>query len=158
MLRTRLIVGCTAGRVLSAVFATLPTGIGVSETLFEPLRVQPGRPAPVTLRLPQITGRALDDEGEWRIQTRSYIVRRGERVERPYVAQLVRVFEQSRRPPRTGMLVGLWFVYFLIAMMMTTYMRAFSSSRGSLLRTQVGLLGLALLLIIASKVFLLYTD
>src|SRR5688572_30236262 len=123
MLRTRLIVGSTAGLVLSAVFATLMTGVAVFETFFEPLRVVPGQPAPVSLRLPAITGRTYA-EGEWRIQTRTYIVPRGDRAHRPYVAQLVRVYEQGRRPPRTGMLVGLWFVDFLIAMMMTTYMRA----------------------------------
>lgn len=154
MLRTRLIVGSTAGLVLSAVFATLLTAIGVGETFFEPLRVVPNQPAPITLRLPPIT-----DESASGIRTDTYIVPRGERVgRRQFVGKLAQWYEESRRPPRTGMLVGLWFVHFLIAMMMTTYMRAFSSNRGALLRTQVGVLGLCLLLFLFSKLFLLFTD
>ena len=52
MLRTRLIAGAVSGFVLSAVAATLLTFIGFCETFFEPLRVDPGNPAPIVLRLP----------------------------------------------------------------------------------------------------------
>src|SRR5688500_20391713 len=100
MLRTRLIVGSTAGLVLSAVFATLMTGVAVFETFFEPLRVVPGQPAPVSLRLPAITGRTYA-EGAGRIQTRTYIVPRGARAHRPHGAPRVRVPAPRGRRRRT---------------------------------------------------------
>jgi cyclic-di-AMP phosphodiesterase PgpH len=159
MLRTRLIAGPTAGFVLSAVFATAMVLLSLAETLAEPLRVDPGRPAPVTLRLPPVTMRLPDpDTGALVLRTVTPTVRRGQTVEESTMGSIVRMYERSRRPPQAGTLVGLWFVYFLIAQMITTYLRSFSPSRGSLLRTQAGLLGMSLVLLMAAKLFLLLTD
>src|SRR5690606_23678647 len=47
--------------------------------------------------------------------------------------------------------------YFLIALMLTTYLRGLSPGRGALLRTQLGLMGLTVVLLTAAKVFLLFT-
>ena len=52
MLRTRLIAGRTSGLILSAVFASIVTLASQVEVVLEPLRVDPVRPAPVTLRVP----------------------------------------------------------------------------------------------------------
>ena len=52
MLRTRLIAGRTSGLILSAVFASIVTLASQVEVVLEPLRVDPVRPAPVTLRIP----------------------------------------------------------------------------------------------------------
>jgi cyclic-di-AMP phosphodiesterase PgpH len=159
MLRTRLIAGPSAGFVLSAVFATAMLLVSLAETLAEPLRVDPREPAPVTLRLPPVTMRVpAAEDGPLTLRTVTPTVRRGEVVKDPILASIVRMYERSRRPPQLGTVVGLWFVYFLIAQMLTTYLRTFSPSRGSLLRTQGGLLGMTLVLLLAAKTFLLLTE
>ncbi|MFW6051675.1 MAG: HDIG domain-containing metalloprotein, partial [Myxococcota bacterium] len=159
MLRTRLIAGPTAGFVLSAIFATVMVLVNLVETLAEPLRVDPQQPAPVTLRLPPVTMRLPDpDTGALVLRTVTPTIRRGQVVEDRALGSIVRMYERSRRPPRAGMVVGLWFVYFLIAQMLVTYLRSFSPSRGALLRTQAGLLGMSLTLLVAAKAFLLLTD
>ena len=73
MLRTRLIAGPVAGLVLSVAFATLTVGIAASETLLAPLRVDPTRPAPVTLRLPPVTIRETDEHGAVALRTGSTV-------------------------------------------------------------------------------------
>ena len=52
MLRTRLIAGRTSGLILAAVFASIVTLASQVEVVLEPLRVDPARPAAVTLRIP----------------------------------------------------------------------------------------------------------
>ena len=158
MLRTRLIAGTTAGLVLSAVFATILTGVALVETLIEPLRVDPDHPATVTLRLPPTTLRVADDEGGIQLETIAPTIGRGQVVRDRVTASIVRMYESGRRPPSAGAVVGLWFIYFLIAGMMTSYLRGFAPGRGALLRTQAGLLGLSALLLFLAKVFLLATD
>src|SRR5688572_27232315 len=122
MLRTRLIAGATSGFVLSAVAATLMTFIGFGETFFEPWRVDPARPAPITLRLPRTTLRTIDVEHGTQSSTSQLMVRRGE-IADPDVAPAVRIHESMRRPPRPSQLVAHGLVYFLVIMMMTTYLR-----------------------------------
>ncbi len=158
MLRTRLIAGTTAGFVLSAVFATILIGVNLMETLVEPLRVDPDQPAPVTLRLPPTTLRVADDEGGIQLETIAPTIGRGQVVRDRITASIVRMYERSRRPPSAGVIIGLWFIYLLIAGMMTSYLRGFAPGRGALLRTQAGLLGLAAFLLILAKSFLLATD
>ncbi|MCB9667627.1 MAG: HDIG domain-containing protein [Myxococcales bacterium] len=159
MLRTRLIAGVTAALVLSAVCATLLTLITTAETFFEPLRVDPSRPAPVTLRLPQTAIPVFDSQsGHNRVRVVEVMVPRGSTVTDPTVAGLVRAYELSRRPPNAGSLLGLWFVYFLIFMMLASYLRRLSPGRGALLRTQVGLVGLILFCLVLAKVGLLYSN
>lgn len=157
MLRTRLIAGPSAGFVVSAVTATLLTLANVGETFFEPLRIDPAEPAPVTLRLPPVAMHATDEDGRQRLVRVSPVVTRGETHEPGDVLDYTMLYEASRRPVRPGTLVGLWFVYFLMTVMVTTYMRRFSPSYGGLLRTQVGLLALTVLFMIGSKLTLLYT-
>ena len=143
MLRTRLISGPRAGIVMSAVTATLLTIISVGETFFEPLRVRPDEPAPVTLRLPPVAMRTELADGS--LSPRARVAGHRARHQRPATPaspSTSRCTKSARRPVRVGTLVGAWFVYFLIAIMMTTYLRRFSLSYGTLLRTQVGLLAL----------------
>lgn len=157
MLRTRLIAGPTAGFVLSALFATVMTVVNVGEALVEPLRVQPGRSAPVTLRLPPTTARLTSPDGPGELSTITITVGRGEIVGDDDHGALVRMYERDRRPPETGTLIGLFVLYFLIAQLLTVYLRSFSPSRGALLRTQAGLLGLSVFLLVAAKLYLLLT-
>ena len=157
MLRTRLIAGPIAGFVLSAAFATVLVAVAASETLIAPLRVNPDEPAPVTLRLPPVTIRETADSGGVELRTIHPMIPRGELAPDARVAALARVFEHGRRPPRVGALVGLWSFYFLLAVLLTSYLRTFIPSRGALLRTQAGVLGLSAVLLLIAKLFLLFT-
>ncbi|MEM9191986.1 MAG: hypothetical protein AAGF12_22625, partial [Myxococcota bacterium] len=158
MLRTRLIAGRTAGLVVSAIFATVLCVANLFETFVEPLRVVPEKPAPVTLRLPTTTVQTNHDVGVT-LTTQARVVSRGERTAAdPELAALVRSHENARRPPDPSTVLGLWFVYFLIGVMLTSYLRTFSPGRGSLLRTQAGLMGLSALWLLLCKALLLLTD
>lgn len=153
MLRTRIIAGPAALVVVSVVFAAFLTLLTRAETFVDPLRVVPGQPAPVTLRLPRVrlpssppgaTGRAL-------------VVARGEVVRDPAVAGLVRSVERSRRPPRTVDLLGAGLIGFLLLLSLLSYLRSVSPGRGALLRVQLGLLALTWALLAACKAILLLT-
>lgn len=152
MLRTRVLASTASVVVISAVFACLMTLVNRVEIFVDPTRVEPGVPAPVTLRIPPVQH---VDETTTRVIARSPVVARGEVVTDPVLAALVRDYEDGRRPPRLDDLLGLVFVYFLIALMLTTYLRSLSPGQGALLRTQLGLLGLAFTLLTAAKSFLL---
>jgi putative nucleotidyltransferase with HDIG domain len=157
MLRTRLIAGATSGFVLSMVLATVITLANFGETFFEPWRVDPARPAPISLRLPRTSVRVFDARGSHRA-TMARMAKRGEVVTDPSLATLIREHENARRPPRTSHLAASWLVQFIIGMMMTTYLRRGSARLGTLLRTQVGLVSLAALFIVANKGLLLFTS
>jgi putative nucleotidyltransferase with HDIG domain len=157
MLRTRLIAGTMTGIILSAVCATVLMLVQSVDTIFEPLRVDPSSPAPVTLRLPSVTLRDTSASGLGRLRVISPVVGRGDVVRDPHVAELVRVYERSRRPPRPASFFGFWVLYFLIATMLSKYMRTFSPSRGALLRTHVGVLSIIVAMLVVSKLLLLYT-
>ncbi|MCA9531081.1 MAG: HDIG domain-containing protein [Myxococcales bacterium] len=157
MLRTRLLAGRTASLVLSAVFAALMTMTQLVEVTVAPLRVDPSEPAPVTLRAGPVEVVTHSPDGSLSVQRVSRFVGRGDVVTDPVRAAAVRAYERRRRPPSLGTVVGLYTLYLLIAHLLTTYIRVFSPRRGILLRTQVGLLGLAFGLLLASKVFLLTT-
>ena len=155
MFRTRLIAGPMAGLVLSAVFATVATLVHSGDTVIEPLRVDPARPAPVTLRLPPVLRADPTDDG--RLHVWRPVVPRGSVVEDPELARLVVAYEAQRRPPGPWQLAALWLVYWLIGAMTTTSLRSLAPGRGALLRTQVGLASLFLVLLLAAKAFLLLT-
>lgn len=154
MLRTRLIAGPAAGFVLSAVFAVVLTLTNFAETLAEPLRVSPNMPARVTLRLPALPA---PDASVHTYTERRPMVGVGERLHADSPeASSVRDFERRRRPPTGAAMGGSWLVYFLLALMLTTSLRTFSPGRGSLLRTQTGILSLtAIMLAVAKAMFLL---
>jgi cyclic-di-AMP phosphodiesterase PgpH len=155
MLRTRIIATTAAVVLVSGVFASVMTFINRAETFVEPLRVVPGYPAAVTLRIPWT--RVVAPDGTNAVDARAPIVSIGESVTDPELASLVRAYENERRPPYFGDLLGLWFVYFLLALMLTTYLRGLSPGRGALVRTQLGLVGLAAALLAVAKLFLLLT-
>ena len=158
MLRTRLIAGSTAGFVLGALFATVMTITHSMEVLVEPLRVDPDRPAPVTLRLPPVHTVQPGSPGHRGVTVVEAMVPRGEVVSDPTLARAVRYFERDRRPPTTTTLLGLWALYFLIAFMLIRYLKLFDASRGELLRTQAGLLLLITVVALAAKALLLLTS
>ncbi len=141
---------------MSAVTATLLMIISVGETFFEPLRVVPDQPAPVTLRLPPVAMRTQGAETSHLVRV-APVIMRGTVPASGTIAEYVQLYEEARRPARLGTLVGAWFVYFLISVMMTTYLRRFSLSYGTLLRTQVGLMTLVVGCVLIGKLLLLLT-
>lgn len=155
MLRTRLIASTSQAILVSAVFATMMAFVDRAETFVAPSRVVAGEPAPVTLRIPWT--RVVTDESRGSVETQAPVIAIGETVTDPRLAALVNAFEEQRRPPRADDLLGLFVVYFLIALMLTTYLRGLSPGRGALLRTQLGLLGLTVVLLAGAKAFLLFT-
>jgi putative nucleotidyltransferase with HDIG domain len=157
MLRTRLIATTASVFIASAVFASVLTLVNRAETFVEPFRVEPGVAAPVTLRIPWTRVHHMDEEGHGHVDSDAPIIGIGTVVEDAETADLVRAFEADRRPPTFANMVGLWFVYFLIAAMLMTYLRGLSPGRGALLRTQLGLMALTVVLLAGAKVFLLAT-
>lgn len=155
MLRTRLIASTVTAILVSGVFATIMAFVNRAETFVEPARVIPGEPAPVTLRIPWT--RVISADGAAAVETTAPVIARGDVVTDPELTALVNAFEAEQRPPGSDDLFGLFVVYFLIALMLTTYLRGLSPGRGALLRTQLGLLGLAVVLLTVAKAFLLFT-
>src|SRR5262249_9035297 len=154
MLRTRLVAGVTSGVVLSAVFASALTVAAFIEAFVEPWRVEPGTPAPVTLRLPRTTLRAYDREtGASRLIAASSTVARSESGTDPTLAGLVKAYEKGRRPPRATHVAAQWVVYFVLSVVATAYMRRISAKNGALLRTQVALFALSFAFLALSKIF-----
>jgi hypothetical protein len=135
----------------AAIFATL---VVRAELFVAPLAVLPGEPAPVTLRIPSTF--ALPAEGEPSIAhprvARGTIVPEGEGGDR------VRAYEAERRPLRLDVLFGTFFACLFVFLMLGQWLRTLSPSRGSLVRTHVGLLGLYLLFLALTKLMLLFTD
>ena len=156
MLRTRLIAGRTSGLILSAVFASIITLASQVEVVLEPLRVDPVRPAPVTLRVPT---NDLPPELELRHHglPQPLTVPRGDVVSDPESQRIVRAFERERRPPESSVLAGVWISYFVIAYIFLAYLRLFTGGRGGLLRTQAGLLVLVGATCVGAKLLLLFT-
>ncbi len=156
MLRTRLIAGRTSGLILSAVFASIATLAGHVEVVLEPLRVDPARPAPVTLRVPA-SYLPKETHAAHRGLPQPLVVARGDTLEDPESQRTVRAFERERRPPDREKLLGVWLSYFLIAYIFLSYLRLFTGGRGSLLRTQAGLLVLIGATCLGAKLLLLFT-
>src|SRR5688500_1552332 len=140
MLRTRVIAGWTSSIVLALVFATLVTMIARFEIFFEPLRVVPMEPAPVTLRLAPTRIHVIEEERVRPIDVIVPRISRGALIDDPTTASLVRAYEETRRPPRNDEMLGLMFVYFILGLMATTWLRMLSPGRGALVRAQLGLL------------------
>ena len=155
MLRTRLVAGRYSSLVVSIVFASILTATASLETFLDVLKVTPGAPAPITLRLPDT---ARNTTAPLIRASEGDLLPRGAVVQDDSVAHRVNAFENARRPPRRPRLVAQWFLYFLLAWIASTYLRTYSSRRGSLLRTQVGFLGVGLATLIVAKAFLLFTS
>ena len=156
MLRTRLIAGRTSGLILSAVFASVFTLASQVEVVLEPLRVDPLRPAPVTLRVPS-SYLPTEAKRMRRGLPQPLVVNRGEVVNEPQSQRIVRAFERERRPPEGSTLTGIWISYFVIAYIFLAYLRLFTGGRGGLLRTQAGLLVLVGATCLTAKLLLLFT-
>ncbi|HSN97371.1 MAG TPA: hypothetical protein VLS89_03700, partial [Candidatus Nanopelagicales bacterium] len=159
MLRTRLRAGPVAGFVLSVLFALIFTAISVADLYLPTLVPRMGAPAPVTLRLPygprivRDAHHRLVYEHARLVVPLGTVLREGDDDHRAAFA-----YESIRRPPTTGRLASLYVLYFIIATMLTAYLRRFGQSRVRLLRAQIGLLVLLAGSLLLAKVLLLFTE
>ncbi|MCC6554942.1 MAG: HDIG domain-containing protein [Polyangiaceae bacterium] len=159
MLRTRVRAGPVAGLVLSALFALLITAISVGDLYLPSLTPRLGAPAPVTLRVPY-GPRIVRDERQHRLvyEHKRVIVPRGEVLrESDDEDRAAFAYESIRRPPTPGRIASLYVIYFIVALMLTGYLRRFGQSRVRLLRAQAGLLALMAATIVTAKLILLLT-
>jgi len=158
MLRTRLVAGIASGIVLSAVFATVLTVTNFSDAMVRPWRVESGRPAPITLRLPRTLARVVDSAtGTPIVRVLPSVIERGSVIDDPVLASVVTDYEDGRRPPRRALVAAHWIVYFGLMVLATAYLRGVSAKVGALLHTQVALLGQLLGFLIAAKVVMVST-
>jgi putative nucleotidyltransferase with HDIG domain len=153
-MRTRAIASMESVVLLALSAALFTTLIVRAELFVAPLAARIGEPAPVTVRMPSTF--ALPREGEARIGhpriARGVLVpddRSGQRVER---------YEAERRPLRMDVLLGTFFAALFVFLILGTWLRTLSPGRGSLVRTQLGLVGLYLAFLALTKAMLLFTD
>lgn len=158
MLRTRVIATSATSIVLSVAFAIFVTMIARVDVFIDPLRFQPDEPAPVTLRLAPTRVHATEDGIVRPIDVVVPRIARGEVVSDPVISALVEEYERSRRPPRADEIFGLFFVYLLLGLMTTVWLRMLSPGRGALVRTQLGALGILLVFVLYAKAQFLLTD
>jgi putative nucleotidyltransferase with HDIG domain len=156
--RTRVIASQTSAVVLSLFFATIVTIGARIEVFVAPLRVVPGEPAPVSLRLAPTRVHAIEDGVVRAVRTVVPRIGIGTQTSDPVASALITAYEDARRPPRVDETVGLFFVYFLLGLMMMTWLRMLSPGQGALVRTQLGLLAIVLCFVLAAKAYFLVTD
>ncbi len=158
MLRTRLRVAPLTALILSSVFAALLTGVGIFELFSPSFAAEYGRPAPVTLRVP-FGGRIVHRDGQ--LQSLSYTYRRiiiprgttllpSKEDHRAAVQQ-----DQLRRKAGPLHLLSTFVLYLFGCLVITTYFQRFGHSRTRLLRSQIGMLTLVLLTVLAARALLL---
>src|SRR3954470_11960440 len=152
-IRDRPKAGAWLGFALSVLFA----GVMVPLTTFEqwrgPLVDSDGR-AVYTVRLPE-TSVWHDTLVGTRIEHRRIVVARGDKVEAGD-KRLIDAYEVGRRPPSLGLLLGLGLAYFMLGMLLTSYLRNFGY-RGRRLRTQLTMLGCLIAAAAVYKAYLLLT-
>ena len=152
-IRDRPKAGAWLGFALSVLFA----GIMVPLTTFDLWSgpaVDAAGHAVFTVRLPE-TGLWHDTLVGSRIEHRRLVVARGEKVEAGD-KRLIDAYEVGRRPPSLGLLLGLGLAYFMLGMLLTSYLRNFGY-RGRRLRTQLTMLGCLVAAAALYKAYLLLT-
>lgn len=157
-MRTRALATPLSVLLLATSAATLTTLVARVELFAEPLSlataIETGAPAPVTLRIPSTHAR-LPMEGELRIAHPR--IARGAPIPEE-AEEIVRSYELQRRPLRLDELVGTFFACLLVYLLLGTWLRTLSPSRGTLVRTQLGLFGAMLGFLVLGKGMLLLTD
>jgi putative nucleotidyltransferase with HDIG domain len=152
-IRDRPKAGAWLGFALSVLFAGIMVPLGTLDLWSGPAVDASGR-AVFTVRLPEIS-LWHDTLVGTRIEHRRIVVARGEKVEAAD-KRLVDAYEIGRRPPSLGLLLGLGIVYFMLGMLLTSYLRNFGY-RGRRLRTQLTMLGSRVAAAALYKAYLLLT-
>lgn len=152
-IRDRPKAGAWLGFALSVLFAGLMVPLTTFELWTGPSVDAAGR-AVFTVRLPE-TGIWHDTLVGARLEHRRVVIPRGDRLE-PGDRRLVDAYEYGRRPPSLGLLLGLGIAYFMLGMLLTSYLRNFGY-RGRRLRTQLTMLGCLVAAAALYKAYLLLT-
>jgi hypothetical protein len=164
MLRTRVRAGAAAGIVLSLLFAGLFTGVSLFDLYLgslDPHLNIPGMVTRVTLRVPygpRIVRDARGGHSQLAYEHARIIVPRGTQLdEADDEHRAAFAYETTRRHPNGARLFSYFGIYFIVCLMLTTYLRRFGQNRVRLLRPQVGLLVLTLGSVVLAKALLLFT-
>lgn len=161
MLRTRVRVGRVGGLVLGVVFAALLTFVGTLELFLGATTPHFGLPAPLTLRVPSHSRVVRQGpKSAWSVQLeRTHIVvPRGTTLEPDNEEHRAAVLQDAAaRAPSLPRLGSQFFIYLLICLLPIFYFRNFGHHRLRLLRSQLGILGLMLALVVGAKALLLFT-
>ena len=141
------------GFALSVLFATVMVPLTTFE-LWQDRAVDASGRAVFTVRLPEM-GVWRDTLVGSRFEHRRVMVPRGELVDASE-RRLINAYEVGRRPPSLGLLLGLSIAYFMLGMLLTSYLRNFGY-RGRRLRTQVVMLACLVAAAAVYKAYLLLT-
>ncbi|MBI4955192.1 MAG: HDIG domain-containing protein [Myxococcales bacterium] len=158
MLRTRVRVGPVAGVVLSIVFAALFAATSLAELFVPALAPAYHESVVVALRTPY---EARDVPGPAGTLQRMYartVVPPRTRLD-PHNEQhrSAMAFEAQRRPLTVPRLLSAFVLYLFPCGVLTTYFRRYGHPRARLLRSQVGIFGLVLAVLVVAKAWLLFT-
>ncbi len=146
-----------AGAWLGFAFSVLFAGVMVPLTTFDLWSgpaVDAAGHAVFTVRLPE-TSLWHDTLVGSRFEHVRIVVARGEKVDAGD-RRLIDAYEAGRRPPSVGLLLGLGITYFMLGMLLTSYLRNFGY-RGRRLRTQLTMLGCLVAAAALYKAYLLLT-
>ena len=152
-IRDRPKAGAWLGFALSVLFAGIMLPLTTFDLWSGPAVDASGR-AIFTVRLPE-TSLWHDTLVGTRIEHRRIVVARGDKVEASD-KRLIDAYEEGRRPPSLGLLLGLGIAYFMLGMLLTSYLRNFGY-RGRRLRTQLTMLGCLIAAAAFYKAYLLLT-
>ncbi|MCB9585011.1 MAG: HDIG domain-containing protein [Polyangiaceae bacterium] len=162
MLRTRIRAGLGSALIISLVSAVLWTLVHSGDRFISSWTPHFGEPAHTTLRLPygpRIERDAQTGRAELHYVHEDVLVARGV-VLQPHISahRVAYAQEQRARPPSTQRLLGVFAIFFSLALALTAYLRKFGQNRLKLLRTQVGLFIVLGVLLFFSKLGLLFTS
>ncbi len=161
MLRTRVRAGPIAGLVLSIVAAALFTLIHVGDLLVSAYQPELGELAPTTLRSPYTPRPAMDVEGVPEAAIPSHVnftIPRGQLLDPDSPGHRTAVaMAKMRRPPSLVGTLGVFLIFFTLSMTLTSYLRKFGQNRLRLVRAQIGLFVAMGLMMLGSKLLLLFT-
>ena len=164
MLRTRVRAGAAAGFVMSVLFAGLFTAVSLCDlyiSALEPRINTPRASTLTTLRVPFGARIVVDGQhghSQLLYEHARVIVPRGTALDDANGDhRAAYAYEVTRRHPNNLRLISFFVIYFIVCLMLTTYLRHYGQNRVRLLRPQVGLLMLTLGSVVMAKLILLFT-
>ena len=161
MLRTRVRVGRVGSLVLSFVFAALLTCVSTIELFAGSTTPHFGLPAPVTLRVPY-HARVVRQGPKlaWSVQferTRIVVPRGTVLAADNEEHRAAVLYDSAMRAPGLTRVGSLFALYLFTCLVVLTYLRHFGHSRLRLLRSQAGVLGLLIGMVVLAKITLMVT-
>lgn len=148
--------------MISLVSAVLWTLVHSGDRFISSWTPRFGEPAHTTLRLPygpRIERDAQTGRAELHYVHEDVLVARGVVLQPSISAHRVAYAQEQRsRPPNAQRLIGVFAIFFSLALALTAYLRKFGQNRLKLLRTQVGLFIVLGVLLVFSKLGLLFTS